>query len=191
MFEDIRHEVEKRVTPKRYIHTLGVEEKAVELARENGADEEKVRVAAILHDVAKSTTVDELERICRENFKDELTEDDIKITPILHGFVGAIIAQNEFGIKDQEIIDAIKYHTIGKKGLGLVGRIIYIADAIEKNRDYPGVEKLREITHRDLDDGIISEIEHKEEYLEKTGGKSHRNTLQMRDWLIESKGGTR
>lgn len=187
MFEDIRDEVKKIVTPKRYIHILGVEEEAVELARQTGADENKVRVAALLHDVAKSMTIEDLEKICRENFSDELTEDDIKITPILHGFAGVVIAKDIFKIKDQEILDGIKYHTIGKKGLSLVGRIIYIADAIEKNRDYPGVEELREITHRDIDEGIISEIDHKEEYLKKTGGKSHRNTLEMKDWLLKSK----
>lgn len=187
MFEKLREEVRKRVTPKRYIHILGVEEKAAELGKKYGADKNKVRIAAILHDVAKSMSVDELERICREEYSDELTPEDIEITPILHGFVGEYIAKKEFGIEDRDILDGIKYHTIGKKGLGIVGRIIYIADAIEKNRDYPGVEELRYETDRDLDEGIISEVNHKDEYLKKRGGKSHRNTLEMRDWLIESR----
>jgi predicted HD superfamily hydrolase involved in NAD metabolism len=192
MFEKLRCEVQKRVTPKRYTHILGVEEKAVELGKRYQADENKLRIAAILHDVAKSMQVDELEKICRENFSAELTEEDLKITEILHGFVGSIIARKEFGIDDTEILDAIKYHTIGKKGLSIVGRIIYIADGIEKNRDYPGVEYLREMTNKDLNQGIICEIDHKAEYLKSVGGKLHKNTLEMKNWLEQLKvGGTR
>lgn len=183
MLEKLRMELKNRVTPKRYIHTLGVEEMAVKLAKRYRLDEEKVRTAAILHDVAKNMSVEDLESICREKFKDELTEEDIKITEILHGFVGSWVVENEFGIKDRSILDAIKYHTIGKKDLDVLGRIIYIADAIEKNRDYPGVEKIREETLKNLNAGIIYEINHKINYLEKIGGKIHRNTIEMRDEL--------
>ena len=186
--ENLRKEVEKRVTKKRYIHILGVEEKAVELGKKYNLpqkDIEKLRVAAILHDVAKSMNVDELEEYCRKYFADELTEEDIKITEILHGFVGSYIAKKEFGIEDKSILDAIKYHTIGKKNLDLIGRIIYISDAIEKNRDYPNVDILREKVNEDLDGGIIFEINKKSEYLKSIGGKSHRNTESMKEWLLQ------
>lgn len=187
MLEKLREKVQKRVTPKRYVHTLGVEEKAVELGKKYDIAQDRLRMAAILHDVAKSMQVDELERICRENFSDELSEDDIKITEILHGFVGYYIAKTQLNINDEEVLDAIKYHTIGKKGLGVLGRIIYIADAIEKNRDYPGVDEIREKTNLDLDEGIIFEIERKVKYLEKIGGKIHRNTMEMHDWLLQNR----
>lgn len=183
MLEKLREIVKERVTEKRYIHTLGVEEKAVELAKKYGVNEEKARVAAILHDIAKSVEVGKLEKVCRKYFADELTEEDIKITEILHGFVGYIIVKEELKIEDKEILEAIKYHTIGKKGLSKLSRIIYIADGIEKNRDYPNVKKIREIVDKDLDEGIIYEIDKKIEYLESIGGKIHRNTLEMRDWL--------
>ena len=186
MLEKLREEVKKRVKKKRYIHTLGVEEKAVELAQKYGVDETKCRIASILHDVAKQMEVSELEKICKENFSDELTEEDIKITEILHGFVGYIIARDEFKIEDESILNGIKYHTIGKEGLDTLGRIIYIADAIEKNRDYPGVEKIREEVEKDLDKGIIFEIDRKIKYLSSVGGKIHRNTLAMRNWLVKN-----
>lgn len=186
MLEKLREEVKKRVVEKRFIHILGVEEKAVELGKKYGEDENKLRVAAILHDVAKNMRIDELERICREKFSTELTEKDLEIKEILHGFVGTIIAEEEFGIQDKDILDAIKYHTIGKKDLNRFGRIIYIADAIEKNRDYPGVEELRKIVDKNLDYGIIEEIDRKVKYLEKNNGKIHRNTLEMRDELLKN-----
>ena len=87
MLERLREEVKKRVKKKRYIHILGVEEKAAELAEKYGVDEEKCRIAAILHDVAQEMEIKEMERICRENFSDELTEKDMEISEILHGFV--------------------------------------------------------------------------------------------------------
>ena len=103
MLEKLREMVKERVTEKRYIHTLGVEEKAVELAKKYGVNEEKARVAAILHDIAKSVEVGKLEEVCRKYFADELTEEDIKITEILHGFVGYIIVKEELKIEDKEI----------------------------------------------------------------------------------------
>ncbi len=186
MLEKLRDIVRKRVTEKRYIHTLGVEEKAVELAKKYGVDEEKVRIAAILHDIAKSMEIDKMEEICKANFLDELTGEDMKISEILHGFVGYIIVRDELKIDDIEILEAIKYHTIGKKGLSLLGRIIYIADGIEKNRVYPGVDKIRELVDKNLDEGIIYEIDRKIVYLESVGGKIHKNTLEMRNWLKDS-----
>lgn len=186
MLEKLREIVKKRVTEKRYIHILGVEEKAIELAQKYGADENKVRVAAILHDIAKSMEVDKMREICEKNFSDELSTKDMEISEILHGFVGYIIVRDELKIEDEEILEAIKYHTIGKKGLSLVGRIIYIADGIEKNRDYPEVEKIRELVDKNLDEGIIYEIDKKIVYLKKIGGEIHKNTLEMRDWLKES-----
>lgn len=189
MLERLREEVKKRVKEKRYIHILGVEEKAAELAEKYGVDEEKCRIAAILHDVAKEMEIKEMERICRENFSNELTEKDMDISEILHGFVGSIVARDEFKISDESILNGIKYHTVGKKGLDTLGRIIYIADAIEKNRDYPGVENIRAEVAKDLDKGIIFEIDRKINYLSSVGGKIHKNTMEMRDWLAENSNG--
>ena len=78
---------------------------------------------------------------------------------------------------------------MGKKGLDTLGRIIYIADAIEKNRDYPGVENIRAEVAKDLDKGIIFEIDRKINYLSSVGGKIHKNTMEMRDWLAENSNG--
>lgn len=186
MLEELRLKVKERVKEKRYIHILGVEEKAGELAKKYGVDEKKCRISAILHDVAKEMEIQVMENICKENFSDELTVDDMKISEILHGFVGYIIARDEFKIEDKSILNGIKYHTIGKEGLDTLGRIIYIADAIEKNRDYPGVEKIREEVENDLDKGIIFEIDRKIKYLTSIGGKIHKNTLAMRNWLAQN-----
>ena len=107
----------------------------------------------------------------------------MEINEILHGFAGCIIARDEFGITDEDILNGIKYHTVGKRGLSLLGRIIYIADGIEKNRDYPAVDEIRREVEKDLDKGIILEIDRKVEYLTERKGKIHKNTVEMREWL--------
>lgn len=185
MLEELREKVRKKMGEKRYIHTLGVEEKAAELAKKNMADEKKCRIAAILHDVAKEMSIDKMRDICQKNFSDELSKEDMDINEILHGFAGYIIARDEFGITDEDILNGIKYHTVGKRGLSLLGRIIYIADGIEKNRNYPAVDEIRKEVEKDLDKGIILEIDKKIEYLMGKKGKIHRNTADMRAWLNE------
>lgn len=183
LVEKIKVELQKRVTEKRYIHTLGVVEKALELAEKYSVDSYKIELAGLLHDIAKNMNIDEMKKLCIENFSDEFDREDFEISELLHSFVGYIVAKDEFGIRDKEILEAIKYHTIGKKGLSILGRIIYIADGIEKNRVYPNVEYLREKVDKNIDIGIIEEIDRKREYLEKNGGKLHKNTLEMREWL--------
>lgn len=185
MLEELREKVRKKMREKRYIHTLGVEEKAAELAKKYKADEEKCRIAAILHDVAKEMSIDKMRDICQKNFSDELSKEDMEINEILHGFAGCIIARDEFGITDENILNGIKYHTVGKRGLSLLGRIIYIADGIEKNRNYPAVDEIRKEVEKDLDRGIILEIDKKIEYLTEKKGKIHKNTVDMREWLKE------
>lgn len=183
MLEELRDRVRKRMREKRYIHTLGVEEKVVELAEKYRADIEKCRIAAILHDVAKEMQIDKMKDICQKNFSEELSKEDMEINEILHSFAGCIIARDEFGITDEDILNGIKYHTVGKRGLSLLGRIIYIADGIEKNRDYPAVDEIRREVEKDLDKGIILEIDRKVEYLTERKGKIHKNTVEMREWL--------
>lgn len=186
MIKKLREELKKRVSEQRYVHTLGMEEKAIELGKKYGIDLYKIRISALLHDIAKNMSLEEMKKICKENFLSELSDEDMNSREIMHGFVGSIIAKKEFGINDEEILNGIKYHTIGEKNLNLFGKIIYIADAIEKNRSYPNVEKIRKITEKNLDEGIIFEIDKKMEYLKSLGKKTHQNTIEMRDKILDS-----
>ena len=83
-----------------------------------------------------------------------------------------------------KFLNAIKYHTIGSKDMTLVEKIIYIADAIEYGRNYPSVIEIREVTLKNLNKGILMEIEHKEKYLESIGKKSHPNTSQLKENIL-------
>lgn len=184
-FNELKEIVKSKMSLKRFTHTLGVVEMSEKLAKIHNADIEKCKVAALLHDICKEMDMEYIKNICKNNFMNELSEEDLENNEILHGFAGAYYVKNELGIDDKEILSAIKYHTVGAKNMTLVEKIVYIADAIEYGRNYPSVVKIREETYKNLDRGILMEIEHKEKYLESIGKKSHPNTDELKKEILK------
>ena len=184
-FKELKEIVKSKMSLKRFTHTLGVVEMSEKLAKTYNADIEKCKVAALLHDICKEMDMEYIKNICKDNFMNELSEEDLENNEILHGFAGAYYVKNELGINDKEILSAIKYHTIGAENMTSVEKIVYIADAIEYGRNYPSVVKIREETFKNLDRGILMEIEHKEKYLESIGKKSHPNTDELTKEIIK------
>ena len=184
-FNKLKEVVKSKMSLKRFTHTLGVVTMAERLAKTYNADIEKCKISALLHDICKEMDMEYIKKICKNNFMNELSEEDLENNEILHGFAGAYYVKNEFGIDDEEILSAIKYHTIGAKNMTLVEKIVYIADATEYGRNYPSVEKIREKTFKNLNKGILMEIEHKEKYLESIGKNSHPNTDELKKELLK------
>ena len=178
-FNELKEIVKSKMSLKRFTHTLGVVEMSEKLAKIYNADIEKCKVAALLHDICKEMDMEYIKNICKNNFMNELSDE------ILHGFAGAYYVKNELEINDKEILNAIKYHTVGAKNMTLVEKIVYIADAIEYGRNYPSVVEIREETFKNLDKGILMEIEHKEKYLESIGKKSHPNTYKFKKEILK------
>lgn len=168
------------LTPDRYRHSLGVMETAVELAKIYGADVEKARIAGLLHDNAKN-----LDNIF-ERAKDleaELDEFELKSPPLVHSKLGAETAKIEFGITDPEILDAIKWHTIGRPGMTLLEKIVFVADLTEPGRDFPDAEPLRELSRKDLDKAVAECIKSTIEVNKKRGNLIHPNAFLILDEL--------
>lgn len=144
--------IKPRMPEKRYIHTLGVMETAIELAQLYGENPKRAETAAIIHDVAKYADVDWMkEVIVREQLDQELLHWNAEI---MHGPVGAVVARDEFGVTDEDILNAIRHHTTGRAGMTKLEKIVYVADMIEPNRKFDGVERLREIARRDIEEAI-------------------------------------
>lgn len=184
--EMIKSKLKEKVSEKRYRHILGVEKTAIELAKIYGVSTVDAKLAALLHDYAKQMPIVQMQEICKEYFFEE-TKEYLDQGELLHGYVGAHLAESEFGIKNKEILEAIKYHTTGRRNLGLLAKIIYIADAIEPGRDYPGVDELREIVKKDIDGALLEEVDRKLKYLLKLESIIHLNSVDMRNWIIELK----
>ncbi|MDL2225276.1 bis(5'-nucleosyl)-tetraphosphatase (symmetrical) YqeK [Eubacteriales bacterium OttesenSCG-928-M02] len=143
---DWRKEAASRLDKERFIHTLGVEEMAVALAQQYGADEEKASIAALGHDLFRQMGYPSLLALAEEWGMDVA---HYLTVGLLHGPVAATYLCH-MGITDGEILDAVYYHTTGRKGMTLLDHIIYVADKCEKNRDYPGVEGLRTLAQENL-----------------------------------------
>ena len=187
-FNELKEIVKSKMSLKRFTHTLGVVEMSEKLAKIYNADIEKCKVAALLHDICKEMNMEYIKNICKNNFMNELSEEDLENNEILHGFAGAYYVKNELEVDDKEILNAIKYHTVGTKNMTLVEKIVYIADAIEYGRNYPSVVEIRKETFKNLDSGTLMEIEHKEKYLESIGKKPHPNTDKLKKELLKEKG---
>lgn len=156
------------LSKKRFQHVLNVRDQAVKLAKIHGADVEKCRTAALLHDITKELKFDnQLQIILKSGIM--LSDIILKSTPLYHAVTGSIYAKEELGITDPDILNAIKYHTIGRAGMSKLEKIIYIADATSADRSYKEVERFRELSFADLDLCMFEMVKHTIRYLVKDG----------------------
>lgn len=171
------------VQEKRVRHIRGTEEEAVRLARRWGADENLARRAGILHDCTKYLAGEEHIAICE---KYGVPLDDLERTApkLLHSKTGACMARYLFGEPD-EVYEAIFWHTTAKADMTTLEKILYVADYMEPNRDFDGVERLRELAYRDLDKALLLGVETTVQEMRDRQLPVHINTVQAEAWLRE------
>lgn len=182
--DEMRDKLQLALTEKRFNHSLGVMQTAVGLARHYGADVTKTAVAALLHDCAKNYSKSEMFDLC-DRYGVELDEISRSSTGLIHGFLGAVIAEKYYGVSDPEIYDAIYYHTIGKPDMSLITKIVYIADGIEPNRNYDGVDRIREVVYEDIDRALLLQIDSTLRSVISKGGLIHSNTIDTRNFYLK------
>ncbi|OWA36603.1 HD domain-containing protein [Saccharibacillus sp. O16] len=152
--EQLIEAVSSQMPARRWQHTLGVMQSAIELAERYGADPQRAELAAIVHDVAKYWPVHRQAAVIAENgLNTDLLNYD---APLWHSEVGAHVAEQEYGIEDREVIDAIRYHTSGREEMTLLDKVVCLADYIEPGRDFPGVALIREKALLSLEEGLIA-----------------------------------
>ncbi len=182
--DEIKADLKKILSQKRYIHSLGVADEAERLARRYGANPDKAFLAGLVHDCAKEFPPDKMESMLKSMYGVSVDAMSRLMPKILHGPLGACEAQRKYNIYDPEILDAVKYHTTGKGGMSLLGKIIYIADYIEPNRDFEGVEVLRKLAYDNIDEAIIYGIDETIKDLIDRGLVIHPDTVHARNDLI-------
>ena len=169
--------------PKRMAHVLGTEQEAIHLAKLYGVDVEEAQVAALLHDCTKKLTIEEQLALC-EKYDVALDELQRKALKLQHAITGAEIARHVFGVSDA-VYEAIRWHTTGKPNMTKLEKVIYLADYIEPNRDFPGVDELRKAVWEDLDRGLLLGLESSIEEMIQWGNPVHHDTLEARDYLAQ------
>ncbi|TNF08581.1 MAG: HD domain-containing protein [Bacillota bacterium] len=153
MIEDIKKVVEEKLRehPKRYQHVLGVYETAIKLALIHHADEHKAAIAALFHDYAKYDSIE-----------DQIQHLELKVikhyadAPVMyHAFAAAYALETMFQIRDQEILNAIRYHVFGRKDMGLIEKIIFVADYCEPSRNFSDVTYIYDLATKDMDQAVL------------------------------------
>lgn len=155
LIDKIKEDLKNTLSERRYIHSLGVMEMAVELAKIYNVDEKKAELAGLLHDNAKEMTPEELLKYVDDN-NIKISEVERINTKILHGKVGAEIAKKKYGVS-KEIQEAIEYHTTTNPNMTTLDKIVFVADKIELNRKSAtyDIESERELAKKDLDGAVI------------------------------------
>ena len=170
----------------RFRHTLGVRSEAIRLAALHHLPMLRTASAALLHACAKGMPQMEMEKIAREQ---QLVSDESMFSSgaMLHGPVGAYVAKKQFGVKDEEILNAIRNHTIGRPGMSLMELCIFVADATELGReDYPGLQQIRRLARESLPAAALYSLRRTREYVEKSGRPFFPIAIETANWLEEN-----
>ena len=167
--EELEQVVVSLLNPNRVAHVLGCRDTAVELAERWGADVTDAARAGVLHDITKALDGPLQLTLC-EAYGKILSDFSRKYPKTLHALTGSLVAERIFG-ENEAVVSAIRYHTTGKAGMNLLETIVYVADYMEPNRDFPGVEKLRALAFTDLPSALKLGLEMTMEHLKKQGSE--------------------
>ncbi len=178
-FEDLK----QKLREKRFKHSLAVADCSKDLAKIHGENIEKAYIAGLFHDFAKELSNDESLKYLNE--MKEVDEFLLKTPNLAHGKIAAYILQKEYNLKDAEILSAISKHTFGDIDMTALDKIVYIADAIEPNRNYENCQKIRDLAYKDLDLSCIEYLKNNFVFLSQNNKKIHTKSVEMYNKMIE------
>lgn len=161
--------LKNNLSQKRYNHSLNVAEECKKLALKYGEDPDKAYFAGLLHDVCKEIPAEEQKKmvlncgfyVCRE---------EIETRSLHHAVAGAFFLKSYFGIEDIDIINAVRFHTVGRAGMSRLEEIVYLGDLISADRDYKDVDRLRKLAYSDLNDALRESFAFSVKSVAKKGG---------------------
>lgn len=156
-YEEYEAEAKKHLTSQRFYHSQCVAAEAARLARRYGADVEQARLAGILHDIMKDTPPEEQLKILGDSGI-ILTDMQRRTPKLRHSLCGAAYLEHTLGVTDQAVLQAVRCHTGGRSGMTLLDKVLFVADYISADRDYPGVEDMRQAADRSLEEAMVEGI---------------------------------
>ena len=167
--DELEQVVVSLLNPNRVAHVLGCRDAAVSLARRWGVDETDAARAALLHDITKALDGPLQLTLC-SSYGRVLDDFSRRYPKTLHALTGSLVAQRIFG-ENEAVVSAIECHTTGKAAMNMLEKIIYVADYMEPNRDFPGVEQLRELAYSDMDAALERGLRMTLEHLARQGAQ--------------------
>lgn len=183
-----RRILQARDNKDQYRHARGVEITAFLLAEKYGVDGEKASLAGLLHDYGKPYTPDKLLQIARRQ-RIQLDALTLREPALLHAPVGAWLLEHELGLRDRDVLEAVRCHTTGNPKMGKLSRIVYLADAIEPGRCFAGVQQIRELAflYGQLERALLFAVELTIQNVLKKGKLLHADSVALRNSLVQSR----
>ena len=182
-YEKYKSILSSRLTDKRYKHSLAVAVEAQRLANLYGADEEKAYLCGLLHDITKNSSREEHLNIF-SNFDIMLNDIEIRSEKLWHAISGAAYVKNVLKIADDEIFDAIRYHTTAKPSISLLSKILYLADFTSQDRNYPDVDVMRNLVNKSLDAAYKYALSYTVKEIIEKGAAVHIDTIQAYNEVV-------
>ena len=175
-FCDLKKFLEKRLNPNRYYHSLCVADEALRLAEKYGCDQEKAYLAGLLHDITKNSDKEEHLHIF-DSFGIILSDIEMSAEKLWHAISGAAFVKNILQIDDENIINAIRYHTTAHANMNLLEKIIYLADFISQDRNYDDVDVIRNLVDESLEKALCYALTYSIKDLLEKGRAIHPDTV--------------
>ena len=179
--EELEQVVINLLNPNRVKHVLGCRDTAAELAKVWGADEVDAARAGLLHDITKALDGPLQLTLCAE-YGIVLDEFSQAFPKTLHALTGSLVAERIFG-ENENVVSAICHHTTGRANMTLLEKIVYIADYVERNRDFPGVEEMRTVAYTDLDKAVLMGLESAVAHVKRQGQGLAPATMEALEFL--------
>lgn len=185
---DTKQIIEKLNTmlkPKRLEHSINVAKCAIKLSEIYGYDKEKAYLAGLVHDCAKYFTKEQIDSYV-EKYNIELDPLEVDNIALSHSIIGSFAIQDVFNIQDMDIINAVRYHTTGRENMSILEKIIFMADMIEEDRNFPGVDELRKLSFNgQLDKALITSLNNTIKFVIENNQLIHPRSVSARNYLMQ------
>ena len=176
-----------RLSQKRYIHSKNVSEASVMLAKKfGGTDVETARFAGLVHDICKEESEDVQYTLMMQSSMDVCMEER-KAFKVWHGIAGAELLRTKFGVTDEDVLHAVRFHTVGRAGMSNLEKIVYLADMISAERDYPDVDEMRRLVDVGMDEAMEYALVYSIRDLTERRQAVHPDTLAAYNELVMSR----
>ena len=183
--ETIKEHLAGTLSAKRVDHILRVAREAERLARLHGVDPVRARLAGLLHDLAREIPGPRLLEECRLRGVAIMPIDEVNPVPRLHGRLGACWARERFGIEDEDVLEAIASHTLGRVGMTPLDMVVFLADYAEPGRpSFDVLERVRDLAPHDLEEATRLAMDGTMRYLLDTRRSLHPQVVDARNWIL-------
>ncbi len=181
--DEMKNKLQTVLKPKRYIHSINVMNTAIELAEKYNEDAHKAAIAGLLHDCAREIKGEAVFELCSKySIK---TDYVVMVQPdLLHGPIGSKIVPEEYGINDKAVLEAIRSHTTGCENMPLLSKIVFMADYIEPGRIFSGVNEVRNLAFKNIDDAMILALDRTVKFVIDRGFLVHSDTINARNSIV-------